>query len=233
MWKTILCPCGHTFTPMVYEPGSIHMDQHVFDQWSVSHLIWGFTLGFFCQAPNHISAWKIGLLFVLWELWENVIETAFSTYAPGEYHGDSLVNSLMDMLPSMSGVWLGRQLPQSWPVMLLAELWATRQGFGIHSVFLGHQGSICDIRTDPATCGRAYVIRLVICPTLTRALDGLLWRWLGERHRDSRAKQPWKDDIPYASVKNSPTPHTTTACHRPHTLAHTLDKHGRSSVGSL
>jgi len=197
------------------------MDQHVFDQWSISHLIWGFALGRVCQAPAHIPAWKIGMLFVLWEIWENVVETAFSTYAPGEYHGDSLVNSLMDMLPSMLGVWLGRDVPQSWPVILLAELWATLQGFGVHSVFLGHQGSICDVRTDAVTCGRAYVTRLVVGPVVFKVLDGTFWRWLGEGHERTSAKQVRGCGDSYGSVTISPTPHTTVACHGPHAL----DKH--------
>ena len=101
MWTSIGCPCGHTFTPIIYEAGSVHMDQHVFDQWSVSHLVWGFTIGFLSSAPGAVAAWKIGIFFVLWELWENVIEVAFSAYAPGEYHGDSLINSIFDMLASL------------------------------------------------------------------------------------------------------------------------------------
>ena len=96
-------------------------DQHVFDQWSVSHAVWGFILGAFCVTPKQIPAWKIGLLFVFWELWENVIEVAFSTYAPGQYHGDSVINSLFDMIPSMTGVYLGRHHFNLWPVFLLAD----------------------------------------------------------------------------------------------------------------
>ena len=152
------------------------MDQHVFDQWSVSHAVWGFVLGRLCMAPERVAAWKIGLLFVLWELWENVIEVAFSTYAPGQYHGDSLVNSVFDMLPSMWGVWLGRHKPHFWPLVVLAEAWATSAGFGIHSIFLGHQGSICDVRVDPVGCGQAYVLRLVVVPLAGAMLASILWR---------------------------------------------------------
>lgn len=161
------------------------MDQHVFDQWSVSHLVWGFTLGFLVSAPRSVAAWKIGLIFVLWELWENVIEVAFSTYAPGEYHGDSLVNSVFDMLPSMTGVWLGRHVPTLWPAIVIAEAWATSMGFGIHSVFLGHQGSICDVRADPSGCGQAYVLRLVLMPWLFCAIERSAWRaYAAERASD-------------------------------------------------
>ena len=153
MWTSFGCTCGRTFTPIIYEAGSVHMDQHIFDQWSVSHAIWGFVLGWAYTAP--VAAWRVGLLFVLWELWENVVEVAFSTYAPGEYHGDSFVNSVFDMVPSVTGVLLGRHAPRAWPLVALAELIATRHGFGVHSVFLGHQGSICDLRTEPLECGKA------------------------------------------------------------------------------
>ena len=153
MWTSFGCTCGRTFMPIIYEAGSVHMDQHIFDQWSVSHAIWGFVLGWAYTAP--VAAWRVGLLFVLWELWENVVEVAFSTYSPGEYHGDSFVNSFFDMVPSVTGVLLGRHAPRAWPLVALAELIATRHGFGVHSVFLGHQGSICDLRTEPLECGKA------------------------------------------------------------------------------
>ena len=154
-------------------------------EWSVSHVMWGFILGCATSAPACVAAWKIGMLFVVWELWENVIEVAFSTYAPGEYHGDSVINSLFDMIPSMSGVWLGRHAPGVWPVIVLTEAWATRMGFGIHSVFLGHQGSICDVRADPVGCSKAYILRLVLLPLLFRWVEGGLWvRW--ERARSVR-----------------------------------------------
>ena len=188
-----------TLIPMIYEEGSEHMDCHIFDQWSVSHAIWGFLLGRICAAPKTVAAWKIGLLFVLWEqacpcptkrratrarprdgrrLWENVIEVAFGTYAEGQYHGDSIVNSFFDMVPSMTGVWLGRHCFKVWPLFLLAEVCATRGGFGVHSVFLGHQGSICDVRTDPAACTQAYVLRLVVLPLAFAKADGFLWKAL-------------------------------------------------------
>ena len=165
--------------PIIYEAFSIHMDQHIFDQWTCSHCVWGFVLGIVSSAPKAFSAWKLSLLFVLWELWENVIEVAFSTYAPGQYHGDSLVNSVFDMLPSMTGVWLGRHMPQVWPVILLAEMGAVAMGFGIHSCFLGHQGSICDVRIDPLECSKAYITRLVLGPIVFRAVEGSIWRAVG------------------------------------------------------
>ena len=105
-------------------------------------------------------------------------EVAFSTYAPGQYHGDSVVNSVFDMIPSMSGVVLGRHIPGIWPAILLAEIMATRMGFGIHSVFLGHQGSICDVRTDPAGCGLMYVFKIFLLPMIVRWVEGALWSYL-------------------------------------------------------
>ncbi|KAH8056650.1 hypothetical protein JL722_7491 [Aureococcus anophagefferens] len=102
MWHSWGCSCGCTFSPIIYEEGSIHMDQHVFDQWNFSHAIWGFALGAVTHAPRSVEAWKIGFLFVLWEFWENVVEVAFSTYAPGQYMGDSVVNSAFDMIPPLA-----------------------------------------------------------------------------------------------------------------------------------
>ncbi|EGB07465.1 hypothetical protein AURANDRAFT_64877 [Aureococcus anophagefferens] len=192
MWHSWGCSCGCTFSPIIYEEGSIHMDQHVFDQWNFSHAIWGFALGAVTHAPRSVAAWKIGFLFVLWEFWENVVEVAFSTYAPGQYMGDSVVNSVFDMIPSMLGVWLGRRGFGAWPLVVVAEVAATRAGFGIHSVFLGHQGSICDVRApgEFGTCAQAYLVRLVVLPVLFSQLDGLLWRCLAARRR--RAGAPSK-----------------------------------------
>ena len=85
-------------------------------------MLWGFILGFVCLAPRRVPAWKIGLpMFVVWEIWENVIEASFAVYGEG-YYGDSLINSVMDILPSMFGVWLGRHFPQIWPAMLMVEV---------------------------------------------------------------------------------------------------------------
>lgn len=181
MWTALGCKNGNTFMPVIYEEGSEDMDCHILDQWSVAHILWGFILGSVTTAPRSVAAWKIGLLFVLWELWENVIEVAFSTYAPGQYEGDSLINSIFDMIPSMSGVYLGRHHFHLWPLLLLVEAGATRMGFGIHSVYLGHQGSICDVRVDPVGCSQSYAIRLVAGPLIYRGLDTLVWRAITAR----------------------------------------------------
>lgn len=194
MWTSFGCSCGRTWVPMIYEEGSVHMDQHVFDQWSISHAVWGFIVGRLTNAPTRVAAWKIGLLFILWELWENVVEVAFSTYAPGQYHGDSVVNSVFDMIPSMSGVWLGRHMPGAWPVMLLTEAMATQMGFGIHSVFLGHQGSICDVRKDPIGCGQTYVFKILMMPVLVRWAEGALWRYIVKDEEQSKLSSPSRDD---------------------------------------
>ena len=180
MWTSFGCSCGRTFVPIIYEEGSIHMDQHIFDQWSLSHLIWGYMLGVLSSAPKSVPAWVLGLGFVGWELWENVIEVAFSTYAPGQYYGDSVINSVFDMIPSMTGVWIGRHKARAWPLILLAEICATRMGFGIHSVFLGHQGSICDVRKEPYDCGLAYFKRMVVGPILFVFLERCLWKMSGK-----------------------------------------------------
>ena len=201
--------------PMIYEPNSCDMDCHVFDQWSVSHAVWGFLLGALCMAPPRIAAWKIGMIFVFWELWENVIEVAFNAYAPGEYYGDSLVNSVFDMIPSMSGVWLGRHVPQAWPAIALAEAWATSAGFGIHSVFLGHQGSICDLRVDPVGCGQTYVLKLVLLPVAYATASGWGWRLYEQRAgapppaaRRRTAKAG--DTTPEATLKRRHSPRLAT-----------------------
>ena len=67
-------------------------------------------------------------------------------------------------------------MPGTWPGFILAEAWATRMGFGIHSIYLGHQGSICDVRNDPIGCGQAWFLRLVLLPLLFRWLEGRMWR---------------------------------------------------------
>jgi hypothetical protein len=46
-------------------------------------------------------------------------------------------------------------------------------------VYLGHQGSVCDVRTDVAGCGQAYVLRLLVGPIVFLALEASLWRALG------------------------------------------------------
>ena len=68
----------------------------------------------------------------------------------------------------------------------------TFQRFLSSCVFLGHQGSICDVRApgEFGACAQAYLVRLVVLPVLFSQLDGLLWRCLAARRR--RAGAPSK-----------------------------------------
>ena len=211
MWTSFGCKGGGTYMPIIYEEGSEDMDCHVFDQWNVSHVLWGFVLGMISMAPKSIAAWKLGLLFVFWELWENVIEVAFSTYAPGQYHGDSLVNSVFDMLPSIMGVYLGRHRPGTWPIFLLVEMGATASGFGIHSVFLGHQGSICDVRIEPFSCGQAYFIRLLLLPLIFRQVEGRIWGALGRSWQQEKTSPSVTKILATSQRDESPAPKPSPA----------------------
>lgn len=152
------------------------MDRHVIDQWSLSHLLWGWVLGI-VVAPRTAGQWPwlFGLLFACgWELWENVIEVALGTYAADEYGGDSVVNSLVDIIPTVVGVVWGMRskpiwhynVPSYWPhampVWFIGEAWACWHGVGIHSCYLGCRGCVCDLRSDPWRCGQSYALRVAL-----------------------------------------------------------------------
>ncbi|MBZ6076151.1 DUF2585 domain-containing protein [Microvirga puerhi] len=125
MGRTPICKCGtvELWHGTVMDSGN---SQHLTDWYSFSHVIHGFLF--------YMGAWLIGIVrgkplplgvaFLIalglecaWEILENtnmVIERYRATNIALDYYGDSVINSVSDILMMSMGFWLAR----IWPVWL-------------------------------------------------------------------------------------------------------------------
>ncbi|HEX9369705.1 MAG TPA: DUF2585 family protein [Roseiflexaceae bacterium] len=125
------CSCGY----ILLWAGDTHSSdnsQHIFDPYSFTHVLHGFVLcGLLAWALPRLSwDWRLWLALALEALWEVVENTAFvieryreATLALG-YQGDTIVNSLGDILCCGIGVLLARRLGlrRSLAVFVLTEI---------------------------------------------------------------------------------------------------------------
>ncbi len=109
-----------------------HNSQHLFDPYSFTHVLHGFlgcwliTL-IFRKVP---FAWQLFLMIFFescWELLENssfVIERYRTATISLDYYGDSIINSISDVLCCSFGFWLAFKLKFRWSlgVFLLTEI---------------------------------------------------------------------------------------------------------------
>ena len=141
MGRTPICECGavELWHGTVHDSGN---SQHLTDWYTPSHIIHGFLF--------YGAAWLIGRMrgkplpvgaaFLLalgaecaWELLENtdtVIERYRATNIALDYYGDSVVNSVSDILAMAAGFWLAKVWPV-WLTVLVAVLMEATVGFWI------------------------------------------------------------------------------------------------------
>ncbi len=97
---------------------SAHNSQHLFDPYSFTHVLHGVVLcGLLALLmPRRAAAWRFCLavgLEVVWEVFENtdfVIDRYRTVTASLGYHGDTVANSLGDVLCCAAGFLLARRL---------------------------------------------------------------------------------------------------------------------------
>jgi hypothetical protein len=131
MGRPPICTCG-TIELFHWQVNTSGDSQHVFDPYSFTHVLHGIIL----FAALHVFARKIPLRyrFLLaisfeagWEVLENtslVIERyRAATFSLG-YYGDSILNSIGDIISMLGGFWIASKLRlwQSIAVVCLIEL---------------------------------------------------------------------------------------------------------------
>jgi len=111
------CSCGQVFL-WTSDVWSAHNSQHLLDPYAFTHLLHGFA---FCwllalSLPRVSPLWRLSLatlLEALWEVFENtefVIQRYREVTAALGYHGDSVANSVGDILTCMLGFTIAQRL---------------------------------------------------------------------------------------------------------------------------
>ncbi|MCB8820473.1 DUF2585 domain-containing protein [Microvirga rosea] len=125
MGRTPICRCGtvELWHGTVMDSGN---SQHLTDWYSFSHIIHGFLfyMGAWIIGRLRGKPLPVGIAFLLalgaecaWEILENtnmVIERYRATNIALDYYGDSVINSVSDIVMMSVGFWLAR----IWPIWL-------------------------------------------------------------------------------------------------------------------
>ena len=125
------CSCGQLFV-WAGDVWSSHNSQHPLDPYSFTHLLHGFVLWWLLALciPRVAAAWRIALATALEALWEVIENTEFviqryrETTAALGYEGDSITNSLGDVIVCGLGLFVAWRLGfrRSLPLFLAIEV---------------------------------------------------------------------------------------------------------------
>ena len=143
-----ICTCGYV-KPWHGQVVSSENSQHVSDWYTPSHLIHGllFYAALWLVARRLSLGWRLAiatLVECIWEIVENsdaVIERYRAVTISMEYYGDSVLNTVFDVLTMILGFWLASKLPVWVTVALIilfegATMWIIRDGLALNVLML-------------------------------------------------------------------------------------------------
>ncbi|MCR8724230.1 DUF2585 family protein [Frigidibacter sp. ROC022] len=145
--RSLICDCGYVllFTGADDPGGSLHVS----DWYTLSHVIHGFLFyaALWLVARKVPLRWRLVIAVAVeavWEIFENsafIIERYRAVTISLDYNGDTVLNSICDILAMMLGFWAARRLPVWGSVVAILAFealaaWAIRDGLALNILML-------------------------------------------------------------------------------------------------